>query len=154
MDLICIYLLAFVMEHFFQVFVNHLCLLFKNILVCMYSLVYICTIFVQCPQKQERNSLDLLLLMLVSPLMWALGPEPMSFQEEKVLLAEPSALVPFTSTFEKYLYIRFVHFTRIFLFWISILIKQIVHRYFLPPFGFIVCALRVLFKIYLSIMIN
>lgn len=71
----------------------------------MYSLVYICTIFVQCPQKQEKNSLDLLLLMLVSPLMWALGPEPMSFQEEKVLLAEPSVLVPFTSTFEKYLYV-------------------------------------------------
>lgn len=67
----------------------------------MYSLVYICTIFVQCPQKQERNSLDLLLLMLVTLLMRALGPEPVSFPEQKVLLAEPSALVPFTSTFEE-----------------------------------------------------
>lgn len=153
MVLICIYLLAFVMEHFFQVSVNHLCLLFKNILVCMYSLIYICTIFVQCPQKQERNSLDLLLVMLVMLLMRALGPEPVSFPEQKVLLAEPSALVPFTSTFEKYLCIRFVHFIRIFLFWILI-IRRMVHRYFLPPFGFIVCALRVLSKIHLSKTIN
>lgn len=67
----------------------------------MYSLIYICTIFVQCPQKQERNSLDLLLLMLVTLLMRALGPEPVSFPEQQVLLAEPSALVPFTSTSEK-----------------------------------------------------
>lgn len=58
----------------------------------------------------------MLLLVLVRLLMWILGPEPMLFQEQKMLSTEPLAAAPFMSTFEKCLCMPFVHFTRIFLF--------------------------------------